>query len=83
MASARRGSGIGALTKPEIAERWPEAVEFARQFREVFGDGVKLTYAKNCSGETIGRPSESQSSTPSTNGIVSTLAKAIDSTTEI
>jgi hypothetical protein len=33
--------------KQEMAERFPEAVAFARLMREVFGDGVKILYAKN------------------------------------
>lgn len=39
----------------EVAARWPEAVAFARAMREVFGDGVKLTYARNAKGEELGK----------------------------
>lgn len=45
------------MTPEEIAARWPEAVTFARTMRAVFGDGVKLIYAKNAAGEVLGRPS--------------------------
>ena len=43
------------MTREEIAERFPQAVEFARLMRDTFGDGVRLTYARNDDGE-IGRP---------------------------
>jgi hypothetical protein len=39
--------------KQEIAQRFPEAVAFARLMREVFGDGVRILYAKNGS-DTLG-----------------------------
>lgn len=35
------------VTAADVARDHPVAVRFARQFREVFGDGVKLTYAEN------------------------------------
>jgi hypothetical protein len=38
-----------------MAERFPEAVAFARLMREVFGDGVKILYAKNAEGKEIGK----------------------------
>jgi hypothetical protein len=38
------------VTKDEIAAKFPEAVEFARQMRDVFGDGVRLIYARNSAG---------------------------------
>jgi len=41
--------------KAAIAETWPEAVEFAQAMREAFGDDVKLIYARNQSGQEIGR----------------------------
>lgn len=43
------------MTREEIAERFPQAVEFARLMRDTFGDGVRLTYARNASGEELGR----------------------------
>ena len=43
------------MTREEIAAKFPEAVAFARAIREVFGDGVKLTYARNAAGEELGR----------------------------
>lgn len=44
------------MNKQEIAERWPEAVAIARQFRDVFGDGVRLTYAKDkATGAELGK----------------------------
>lgn len=46
------------MNKEEIAERWPEAVALARELRAVFGEGVRLLYAKNERGEELGRPSE-------------------------
>lgn len=43
--------------KPEeIAAAFPEAVAIARQFREVFGSGVRLVYARNSAGEELGKP---------------------------
>lgn len=54
------------MDKLEIAARWPEAVAIARQFRDVFGDGVRLTYAKDkATGAELGkrdaqRPAERQ-----------------------
>lgn len=46
-----------ALSPDDIAERWPEAVTHAKDLREVFGDGVRLLYAKDKeSGEEIRRP---------------------------
>jgi hypothetical protein len=43
------------MTKDEIARQFPEAVEFARQMREVFGDGVRLLYARNAAGLELGK----------------------------
>ena len=48
-----------APTKEEIARRWPEAVEIARTYREVFGPEVRLIYAKNDRGEELGKRSSS------------------------
>lgn len=48
-----------ALVRPtaeEVKAAFPEAVAFAKAFREVFGDAVKLTYARNQQGQEIGRP---------------------------
>lgn len=46
-----------ALSPEDIAERWPEAVAHARDLREVFGDGVRLLYAKDKeTGDEIKRP---------------------------
>lgn len=42
-------------TVEDIARRFPEAVQIARAFREVFGEGVRLTYARNAAGEELGR----------------------------
>lgn len=42
------------MTKDEIAERWPEAVAIARLLREVFGNEVRLLYARNKEGEELG-----------------------------
>jgi hypothetical protein len=42
------------MTPEEIAKRFPEAVAFARQFRDVFGPGVRLIYARNQNGEELG-----------------------------
>lgn len=39
----------------EIARLWPGAVQFARTFREVFGDGVRLIYARNSAGDELKR----------------------------
>jgi hypothetical protein len=43
------------MSPEEIAQRFPEAVAFARQFRDVFGPGVRLIYARNQRGEELGR----------------------------
>lgn len=43
------------MTKDEIAARWPDAVSKARELREVFGDGVRLLYARNEAGDELGR----------------------------
>jgi hypothetical protein len=40
----------------EIAQRFPEAVAFARSMREVFGHETRLIYARNPAGETLGNP---------------------------
>lgn len=53
------------MNKEEIAERWPEAVKLARELRSVFGDGVRLLYARNERGEELGRPSERAGCPPS------------------
>jgi hypothetical protein len=42
-------------TAASVAEQFPEAVALAREFREVFGEGVRLTYARNAAGEELGR----------------------------
>lgn len=42
-------------TATDVAQRFPDAVALARQFRELFGDGVRLTYARNAAGEELGR----------------------------
>lgn len=47
------------MTREEIAARWPEAVQFAQAMREVFGEGVRLTYARNSEGDELGKPSGS------------------------
>lgn len=57
--------GMASLTKDEVEQYFPEAVQFARLMREAFGDDLKMIYAKNANGNTLGRPS-----TPSTNGIL-------------
>jgi len=43
------------LTREEIARRWPSAVAIARQYRAVFGDGVRLKWARNAAGEVLGK----------------------------
>ena len=50
------------MTKEEVALRFPEAVEIARKFRDTFGDGVRILYARNRDGETLGRPTSDGSS---------------------
>lgn len=42
------------LTAADTAVRFPEAVQFARAFREVFGPETRLIYAKNQAGEVLG-----------------------------
>jgi hypothetical protein len=45
----------------DVAAAHPEAVKLARDFREVFGEGVKLTYAKNkATGAELGKPLQSK-----------------------
>ena len=50
------------MTAEEIAAKFPEAVAVARAFREVFGEGVRLIYARNPAGETLGRTVSGESS---------------------
>lgn len=61
------------MTKAEVALRWPDAVAIAKQFRDVFGDDTKLTYAKNLDGETLGKSAWP----PSTNENMSALDSSI------
>lgn len=42
------------LSADDTAARLPEAVQFARAFREVFGPETRLIYAKNQAGEVLG-----------------------------
>ena len=48
----------GLMTREEVERRFPEAVAFARQIRDVFGPDVRLIYARNQQGEELGRPTE-------------------------
>lgn len=50
-------------TAAEVEAAFPEAVQFARQLREVFGDGVKILYARNAQGQEIGKPTSAALST--------------------
>lgn len=46
------------MAKPsaeEVSAAFPEATRFARDLRAVFGDGVKIIYARNAHGQEIGR----------------------------
>jgi hypothetical protein len=43
------------MSPEEIASTFPEAVAVARQFRDVFGPGVRLIYARNQRGEELGK----------------------------
>ena len=43
------------MTPEDIARKFPEAVAFARQLRDVFGPDVRLVYARNGQGEELGR----------------------------
>jgi hypothetical protein len=43
------------VTPEDIARKFPEAVAFARQLRDVFGPDVRLVYARNGQGEELGR----------------------------
>ena len=52
------------MTKEEIAAAFPEAVEIARQFRDVFGDGVRLLYARNGVGQELGRSTSDATHAP-------------------
>lgn len=58
MAWESKVSGAGALDKAEVARRFPVAVQFAALMREAFGDDVRLIYAKNAEGDTLGKPSD-------------------------
>lgn len=44
------------VTAAIIERAFPEAVALAKSLREVFGDGVKILYARNADGEEIGSP---------------------------
>lgn len=46
------------MDKDEVRRLFPSCVEFAGQVRDVFGPGVKLTYAEE-GGRSIGNKSES------------------------
>lgn len=48
---------MASLTKDEVEQYFPEAVQFARLMREAFGDDLKMIYAKNANGDTLGQPS--------------------------
>ena len=45
-----------APTAADVERAFPEAVALAKALREVFGDGVRLLYARNAEGEEIGSP---------------------------
>lgn len=42
-------------TAADTASRFPEAVAFARDHREVFGPDTRMIYAKSCDGQTLGQ----------------------------
>lgn len=42
-----------ARTAQDVERDFPEAVAFAKAMREVFGDGVKITYARNANGDVL------------------------------
>lgn len=42
------------MNADDVAKAHPYAVQTARIYREVFGDGVKLTCAINASGDRLG-----------------------------
>lgn len=45
------------MTADDVKREHPEAARVAHEFRAVFGDGVKLTYAENfTTGSVLGRP---------------------------
>lgn len=50
---AARTPRVGAK---DVEEAFPEAVAFARAMREVFGEDVRLSYARNSQGQQIGKP---------------------------
>lgn len=69
---------MAKATAAEIEAAFPEAVQFARQLREVFGDGVKLVYARNAQGQEIGkRPPVDKSSDLSTHKPMSDLVASL------
>jgi hypothetical protein len=39
----------------DVAAAFPDAVQFAKLMRDAFGDGVRITYARNGQGQEIGR----------------------------
>lgn len=45
------------MDKDEVRRLFPNCVEFAGQVRDVFGPGIKLTYAEE-GGRSIGKKSE-------------------------
>ena len=44
----------GKLSKHEVRSKFPECIRFADAVRNVFGNGVKLVYAKE-NGEELGQ----------------------------
>lgn len=57
MGTARgaRNADLGRASAQDVAEAFPEAVALAKRYRELFGDGVRLVYARNSAGLEIGR----------------------------
>jgi len=62
------------MTPEQIAAKFPEAVRVAREFRDAFGPGVRLIYARNDAGEELGRP------LPSINTVAKLSGEKLDST---
>lgn len=64
------------MAKPsaeDVAAAFPEAASIAKTYRDVFGDEVRLIYARNADGLEAGKLGQFSSITPSTRATVSAL----------
>ena len=65
---------MARATADEVEAEFPDAVRAAKALRTVFGEGVKIIYARNAHGLEIGRKPKKA---PYTHGDVSALDSSI------